>query len=260
MGDFKMTDNIFKRMGSTISAKLDAIKAELQANIDALVKTDNNYTTAEKNKLANIDTTNYVQTSMLGGNNGVATLDGTGKIPAGQLPALAITDTYVVGSQAAMLALSTANTGDVAVRTDITKCFILKGTSYSTLSDWQELLTPTQTVTVPYDVVFSVYGTQTDANEQLLRFLSPRAFTIPANFSGSIAKAEVAATSQTVFTVKKNGASIGTITFAASGTTGTFSSTAQISVVSGDVLTAVGAATADATLANIDIVISASVV
>jgi hypothetical protein len=74
-----------------------------------------------------------------------------GKILSSLMPALAITDTYVVASQAAMLALSAAETGDVAVRTDLNKSFILRGTSYSTLGDWQELLTPT-------DAVLSVAG------------------------------------------------------------------------------------------------------
>jgi hypothetical protein len=69
-----------------------------------------------------------------------------GKLPSSVLPALAITDTFVVASQAAMLALSTAETGDVAVRTDLNKSFILAGTNPATLAHWQELLTPTDTV------------------------------------------------------------------------------------------------------------------
>lgn len=77
--------------------------------------------------------------------NGIATLDGSGKIPTSQLPALAITDTFVIASQAAMLAL-TAETGDVAVRTDLSKSFILAGSDPSILANWQELLTPTDTV------------------------------------------------------------------------------------------------------------------
>jgi hypothetical protein len=76
---------------------------------------------------------------------GVATLDGTGKVPQNQLPAVAITNTFVVNSQAAMLAL-TAEEGDVAVRTDLNKSFILTATPSSTLANWQELLTPTDSV------------------------------------------------------------------------------------------------------------------
>lgn len=81
--------------------------------------------------------------------NGYAGLGSDGKLISSQLPAITITDTFVVGSQAAMLAL-TAETGDVAVRTDINKSFILKGTSAGTLADWQELLTPTSAVTTVF--------------------------------------------------------------------------------------------------------------
>jgi hypothetical protein len=60
---------------------------------------------------------------------------------------LVITDTFVVSSEAAMLALTEAEKGDVAVRTDVNKTFILTASPYSTLGNWQELLTPTDSVT-----------------------------------------------------------------------------------------------------------------
>lgn len=78
--------------------------------------------------------------------NGYAGLGSDGKLFSNQLPSITITDTFVVGSQAAMLAL-TAETGDVAVRTDVNKSYILKGTNPAVLADWQELLTPTSAVT-----------------------------------------------------------------------------------------------------------------
>jgi hypothetical protein len=89
-------------------------------------------------------TLNYI-TTQKGAVSGIASLDGSGLIPTNQLPALAITETSVVVSQAAMLAL-TAQTGDVAVRTDVNKSFILTATPASTLANWQELLTPTDSV------------------------------------------------------------------------------------------------------------------
>jgi hypothetical protein len=82
--------------------------------------------------------------------NGVAELDADGLVPVHHLPALSITTTQVVATQAAMLAL-TAQTGDVAVRTDVNKSFILTTTPATTLGNWQELLTPT-------DAVLSVDG------------------------------------------------------------------------------------------------------
>lgn len=94
-------------------------------------------------------TLNYI-TTQKGVANGLAELDGSGLVPTHHLPALAISETSVVNSQAAMLAL-TAQVGDVAVRTDVNKSFILTATPASTLGNWQELLTPT-------DAVLSVDG------------------------------------------------------------------------------------------------------
>lgn len=85
-----------------------------------------------------------------GAANGVAELDADGLLPANRLPSLSITTTQVVATQAAMLAL-TAQTGDVAVRTDLNKTFILTASPATTLANWQELLTPT-------DAVLSVDG------------------------------------------------------------------------------------------------------
>lgn len=70
----------------------------------------------------------------------------SGKIASSLLPALAITETFVVASEVAMLALSAAETGDVAVRTDENKSYILAGSDPSVLGDWQVLLTPVDTV------------------------------------------------------------------------------------------------------------------
>ena len=89
-------------------------------------------------------TLNYI-TTQKGANNGIASLDGTGKVPTSQLPSIAVTETFVVASQAAMLAL-TAQVGDIAVRTDVNKSFILTTEPASTLANWQELLTPTDSV------------------------------------------------------------------------------------------------------------------
>lgn len=100
---------------------------------------DNRYTKTQSDA-------RYLPTSEKGANNGVATLDSGGKIPSSQLPDLAITDTFAVASQAAMLAL-TAQVGDIAIRSDISKTFILRVEPATTLSNWSELLNPTNAVT-----------------------------------------------------------------------------------------------------------------
>ena len=80
----------------------------------------------------------------------VPVLDESGKLDTSILPAIAVTDTFVIATQIEMLAL-TAQVGDVAVRTDLNRSFILKTADASIVSNWQELLTPT-------DAVLSVAG------------------------------------------------------------------------------------------------------
>jgi hypothetical protein len=81
------------------------------------------------------------------GNGNIPVLNSSGKLADSVVPKIAMTNTYVVGSQSAMLALSAAQEGDVAVRTDLNKSFILKTAGYNTISNWQELLSPTDAVT-----------------------------------------------------------------------------------------------------------------
>ena len=71
----------------------------------------------------------------------IPVLDSNGKLEASIVPAIAITDTFVENTEAAMLSLD-AQVGDVCVRTDLEKSFILKATPASTLANWQELLNP----------------------------------------------------------------------------------------------------------------------
>jgi len=71
--------------------------------------------------------------------DGFASLTIDGTLDPSQLPALAITDTVVVASQAAMLAL-TVQRGDVAVRSDLGKSFILATDTPAVLGSWVELV------------------------------------------------------------------------------------------------------------------------
>lgn len=80
----------------------------------------------------------------------VPVLDANGKLLVSVLPSIAITETFVVGSQAAMLAL-VAERGDVAVRTDTSETYVLTTDDPTVLANWQVLLSPT-------DGVFSFNG------------------------------------------------------------------------------------------------------
>ena len=118
-------------------AEADYLKIPGVAKVDAQIDT--------KITALNLGTASTKNTGTGSGN--VPILDASGKLADSVVPKIAMTNTYVVASQTAMLALSNAQEGDVAVRTDLNKTFILKASPYSTLANWQELLTPTDAVT-----------------------------------------------------------------------------------------------------------------
>lgn len=87
-----------------------------------------------------------VATAQIGAANGVASLDGTSKVPINQLPSAAVADVFDVASQSAMLALS-ATQGDIARRTDLSQTFVLSSTNPTILSNWKLILSPAAPVT-----------------------------------------------------------------------------------------------------------------
>lgn len=64
--------------------------------------------------------------------------DLTGTVPTSALPPLAINEVFTVATQAAMLAL-TAQRGDMAIRTDNGRTYVLSSDSPTTLADWKEI-------------------------------------------------------------------------------------------------------------------------
>ena len=78
-------------------------------------------------------------------NGNVVVVGSDGKIDPNLMPALAITSVHVVGSEGEMTGL-TAQEGDVCVRTDLEKSFILKQAPASTVENWIELDSPTDAV------------------------------------------------------------------------------------------------------------------
>jgi hypothetical protein len=88
------------------------------------------------------DDTTYQKTSEKDQADGYAGLDSFGKLDPNQIPSLAIGETFVVANQAARLALTQAETGDIAVQTDTSETYILQGTDPSDNDDWVKLLFP----------------------------------------------------------------------------------------------------------------------
>jgi len=101
----------------------------------------------------------------------------------------------------------------------------------------------------PYDIGI-MKADKPSASEVLLRYPVPRTVYFDYDCSPGQAIADVAATAETVFNVKKDGATFCTITFAISGTTGTFSGEDR-TFVTGEILTLEAPASADATLADL---------
>ncbi len=105
-----------------------------------------------------------------------------------------------------------------------------------------------------YDVTIWDSG-RPAASELLARFDMPRTVSFGTNFNGSVASAGTAATASSAYTIEKNGASVGAITFGAGATTGAFSG-AAVTFNAGDVLTLIAPSSRDATLANVAITFS----
>lgn len=144
------------------------------------------YISSKPTTLAGYGITDALAYSQLGAPLGAAPLDATGLVPAIHLPPIAITDTFVVNSEATMLAL-VAERGDIAVRTDVSKTFILKGSNPTVLADWQELPTPTspvssvngQTGTVVISTITGNAGTATTLE-------TARTISLTSDVTGSV--------------------------------------------------------------------------
>ena len=135
-------------MSSSDKAKLDGIANGATANqTDAYLLDRANHTGSQAiSTITGLQTAlnNKLETSLKGANSGLAELDSGGKVPTSQLPAMAITETFVVADLTERNNL-TPNQGDIAIVLDIgdgsSKTYIYDGT------EWQELLTPTAGVT-----------------------------------------------------------------------------------------------------------------
>lgn len=90
-----------------------------------------------------------------GAAGGVATLDSNARLQTAQLPGLAVTETFTVSSEAAMLALP-AQMGDVAIREDVGQTYILQGQNAAVLDNWALLAVTTQTLTGLTDVADTI--------------------------------------------------------------------------------------------------------
>lgn len=113
-------------------------------------------------KISDAGTAASKNTGTASGN--VPVLDSNGKLDTAVLPALAISETFTAANQAAMLALN-AQQGDVCIRTDQSKSYILSASPASTLANWKELASPADAVSSVNGKTGAVTLTTTDVAE-----------------------------------------------------------------------------------------------
>lgn len=128
---------------TTLLNKLNGIASNAEVNVQANWSESDSSSDAYIQNKPSLGTVASCNTGTTEGT--IPILGVNGKLNDSVIPAIAITDTFVVNSEASMLAL-TCEVGDVCVRTDLNKSFILQTAGASTLSHWQELLTPTDAV------------------------------------------------------------------------------------------------------------------
>lgn len=118
------------------------------------------------------------------------------------------------------------------------------------LKDWILTFLPKQVL----DFRIGYAGTlKPDDGEVPFKQAVGQASVLKEDLAECFATAEVAATASAVISILKNGTSVATMTFAASGTTATLSTQAEVSFLATDVLSIRMPATQDATLAGIQV-------
>lgn len=107
-------------------------------------------------------------------------------------------------------------------------------------------------ISPPYGFAFACAGKPT-AGEVFGPWVADRAFTLPNGLTTSIARAGAAFTASAVWTLKRNGTAIGTVTFSAGSVAGVLASStsADIPIARSDVLTLTAPDPVDASGADI---------
>lgn len=188
-----------------------------------------------------------------GANNGVATLGNDGKIPSAQIPAVSFQSANVVADQTAMLALSNAVAGSIAIRTDLNKNFVLSATPASTLSNWIELATPAAVTSVNGKTGPNVSLTASDLSSStignnIFTLTNPSAVSFPRFNADNTVSALSAADFRTAIGAGSSNAS-GTVTSAAL-------SLPNIFTVTGSPITSSGTISASLTNQNANVVLA----
>lgn len=154
--------------------------------------------------------------------------------------------TVVTNSSANAITLKVGTT-EVAVGTATTVLVYTDGTANG-LATFGVI---TGALEKPHDLHLFISGKPVAA-AIVMRLNAVRQFVLPASLTGSVFNAGTASAGTKVFTIKKNGSSIGTITFTASAT-GVASFASDVTLAVNDVLSIEAPAVQDANLADVSL-------
>ena len=143
-----MSEAIIVRAGNVTKGYVDANLNFKVDKVEGKGLSTNDYDNTAKEAVDSLGTASKCNTGTNEGN--VPIINSEGKIDSSVLPSLAITDTFTAENQEQMINLN-AQKGDICIRTDESKTYILQKEPATEISNWVELATPT-------DLVQSVNG------------------------------------------------------------------------------------------------------
>ena len=143
-----MSEAIIVRAGNVTKGYLDANLNLKVDKVEGKGLSTNDYDNTAKEAVDSLGTASKCNTGTSEGN--VPIINSSGKLDTSIIPQVAITDTLHADSEDEMLKLD-AQKGDICIRTDESKTYILQKEPATEISNWVELATPT-------DLVQSVNG------------------------------------------------------------------------------------------------------
>lgn len=143
-----MSEAIIVRAGNVTKSYVDTNLDLKVDKIEGKGLSTNDYDNTAKEAVDSLGTASKCDTGTSEGN--IPIINSEGKIDNSILPPLAITDTFTAENLEQMIVLN-AQKGDICIRTDEIKTYILQNEPATEISNWLELATPT-------DLVQSVNG------------------------------------------------------------------------------------------------------
>ena len=143
-----MSEAIIVRAGNVTKGYVDANLNLKVDKIEGKGLSTNDYDNTAKEAVDSLGTASKCNTGTSEGN--IPVIDSSGKLDTSIIPKVAITDTLHADSEDEMLKLD-AQKGDICIRTDESKTYILQKEPATEILNWVELATPT-------DLVQSVNG------------------------------------------------------------------------------------------------------